>query len=227
MRLIDSGSAAVLEMGLTPLALLLFGIAAGQEVWSRRALLALAIGATGLACLFGPAAVSAWIGADGGWAPVLGSAAVAWAAVAYAWGSVIVGPLVRTYGPMPVAGATTLLGGLALLAPALALEPEVLSGWTGAAWAGWLFLVLFGSVLGFSLYIRLLRDLGPFRAGAYAFVSPVIALFEGAAFLGEAISPADIAGTALLLTAAWFAMARPDTAAELKPLSSAAAVGGS
>ena len=44
---------------------------------------------------------------------------------------------------------------------------------------------LLGTIVGYSIYLRLLRVWGAFRAGLYAFVSPVVALAAGALVLGE------------------------------------------
>ena len=44
---------------------------------------------------------------------------------------------------------------------------------------------LLGTIVGYSIYLRLLRVWGAFRAGLYAFVSPVVALAAGALAFGE------------------------------------------
>ena len=51
------------------------------------------------------------------------------------------------------------------------------------------YLVIFGSLLGFSSYVWLLKVTTPARASTYAFVNPVIAVLLGWAFAGEAITP--------------------------------------
>ena len=67
-------------------------------------------------------------------------------------------------------------------------------------------------MIGYSVYMRLLRDIGASRAGLYAFVSPVIAVLLGAVTLGEAVTRLDLVGMAILLFAAWLAMSKPDPA---------------
>ena len=54
MRYVSSGTAGVLEMSLTPIALLGFGIALGQEHWSWINAVAMALGIAGLCLLFAP-----------------------------------------------------------------------------------------------------------------------------------------------------------------------------
>lgn len=211
MVYVDSGTAAVLEMGLTPIALLAFALAMGEERLSRSRLLAIALGLAGLVLLFGSTAWREWTSGDhSAGHRLLGAAAVASAAITYSWGSVITRPLLRRYPPAIISGATTLIGGCVLLAVSLAAEPGARAAlrfdWGIAAWSGWLFLVIFGSLLGYTIYMRLLRDIGPSRAGMYAFVSPVIAVVLGTLIRSESIGVMELAGMGVLLLAAWLAM---------------------
>ena len=50
------------------------------------------------------------------------------------------------------------------------------------------YLVIFGSLLGFSAYVWLLKVTTPARASTYAFVNPVIAVLLGWALAGEALT---------------------------------------
>ena len=115
---------------------------------------------------------------------------------------------------------TTALGGFILLVVSLFFEDgarDALSGdWGWAAWGGWLFLVLFGSLIGYTIYMRLLRDIGASRSGSYAFVSPAIAVLLGVILLGETVDVVDLAGMAVMLLAAWLAL-RPRNEAEPAP----------
>jgi drug/metabolite transporter (DMT)-like permease len=224
MVYIDSGTAAVLEMGLTPIALLGFALGMGEERLSARRGLSILLGLAGLLLLFGATAWRTWTQAgDDMVMRLLGAAAVASAAITYGSGSVIARPLLRRYPSAFIAGATTLVGGVVLLLASFLLEPGAPTAlrldWGAQAWAGWLFLVLFGSLVGYSLYMRLLRDIGPSRAGMFAFVSPLIAVALGALLRGERIGAAEAGGMAVLLIAAWMAIREPapdsaDTAQE-------------
>ncbi len=51
-----------------------------------------------------------------------------------------------------------------------------------------LYLVVFGSLLGFSAYVWLLRATTPARVSTYAYVNPVVAVFLGWALAGEAVT---------------------------------------
>ena len=48
-----------------------------------------------------------------------------------------------------------------------------------------IYLVIFGSLLGFTAYLWLLKNAGVARTSTYAFVNPVVAIFLGWAFAGE------------------------------------------
>ena len=68
---------------------------------------------------------------------------------------------------------------------------------------------LLGTIVGYSIYLRLLRVWGAFRAGLYAFVSPVVALVAGALAFGESIGWRELVGAATMLAGAAVAMRRP------------------
>ena len=73
--------------------------------------------------------------------------------------------------------------------------------WGWPATFSWLFLLLFGSLVGYSLYMQLLRDLGPAKAASFAFVS-LIAVLVGVIAAGETVSALSVAGMAVMLVAA-------------------------
>ncbi len=173
IRHVPSGLTAVLDLALMPVSLLAFGIALGEESWSLGRAAALGFGFAGLAVLFGPQ-----IMAPTDPLGLLGAAAIVLSAVVYSLGSVIARPLTKTTNAAFLSGLTLLPGGLVLTLGALALEPDAAAAarfhWNVAAWGGWLFLVLLGSLVAFTAYLRLIAIWGPARAGSYAYVSPVI-----------------------------------------------------
>jgi drug/metabolite transporter (DMT)-like permease len=62
------------------------------------------------------------------------------------------------------------------------------------------YLVFFGSLIGFSAYLWLLKATTPARASTYAFVNPVVAVFLGWAFAGEAFPLRTMIAAAVALT---------------------------
>jgi drug/metabolite transporter (DMT)-like permease len=83
----------------------------------------------------------------------------------------------------------------------------------GRSLAGLLFLVLGGSLVGFSVYLWLLREWGAFRAGLYAFLSPIIAVAVGVFVAGEPFGWHEALGMAIML-AATALVVRPEPARE-------------
>ena len=215
MLYVDSGTAAVLELSLTPVALLAFALLMGDERYDGRRLFAILLGVGGLGILFFPEVYSSWMVAERPGTPLslLGATAVAAAAIIYAWGSVLARPLLAIYPSDFIAGSTTLLGGTMLVLASLSMEPggvAALAGdWGWRAWAGWVFLVLLGSVVGYTLFMRLLRDIGASRAGAFAFVSPVIAVLLDIVTYGEEVGRTELIGMAVMLSAAFLALREP------------------
>jgi len=62
-----------------------------------------------------------------------------------------------------------------------------------------LFLITFGSLIGFTAYVWLLRNVQPALAGTYAYVNPVVAVFLGWALADEAIGPRTLIATVLIV----------------------------
>jgi len=83
-----------------------------------------------------------------------------------------------------------------------------------AAIANLLLLALVCSAVAYVLYFRLIADVGPTRAMTVTFIMPALGLVWGALFLDEAVTPAMVAGVALIVagTAAVLRIARPPPA---------------
>ena len=211
LRLVGSGLAAIIGSSLTPISLLGFGLALGQERVGRARLAAIGLGLAGILLLFGPKALAGRLDAT----EALGAAGIALSTLCYTAGSVLARPLMRTLSPAEVAAATNLVGGLALLLGSLAFEPgagAALRGdWGVAAWAAWLYLLLLGSLGATIVYFYLVREWGAGTTGSYAFVSPVIAVGLGVAVAGEHVDGVELAGMALMLAAVVLVLRRPRT----------------
>ncbi|MDB5513098.1 MAG: transporter [Enterovirga sp.] len=207
-----TGLAAIVNLSLIPVLSMLIGALHGEERITARRLAAVALGGVGLVLLFAFRPGDAAAGTE---SPVLGLASVVVGTVSYAWGAIVSKPLVREMPPVAVAFWQTLIGGLSLLAVSAAIEgvdPARLADlFRGEALAGLAFLVLGGSLVGFSVYLWLLREWGAFRAGLYAFVSPVIAVAVGVLFLRESIGLWEGVGMAVMLGSTALVV-RPDAA---------------
>ncbi len=68
-----------------------------------------------------------------------------------------------------------------------------------AAWLALAYLVIAGSIVGFTAYVWLIHHESPTRVGTYAYVNPVVAVVVGYFFGGESIGPRTLMGTLLVL----------------------------
>lgn len=188
---IASGMAALLvatvPLWLTGMDRLFFGVRLAKVT-----VVGLVLGFLGTALLVRPGGSADTIGAL-----LVVAAAFLWASASlYARRSVVV--------PVPAAntGLQMLMGGIATLVAAT-LGGEWgdldLAGISTASWLAWAYLVVAGSIAGFSAYVWLLRNVDTHIAGTYAYVNPVIAVILGAAILDERINAGSLAAGGIIV----------------------------
>lgn len=200
-----SNLAAIVNLSLMPVFLVGLGVLHGEDVMTRWRAASIVVGICGLALLFltRPAGTS-------GPGLAAGLAAILAGTVCYAWGAVLSRPLLREMAPVAVASWQSLLGGIALLPLSLALEGWSPARLTGLAdprvYGGLATLILGGSIVASTIYLWLVRDWGPFRAGLYAFVSPVIAVAIGTVWAGEPFAVPEALGMGVMLSATALAL---------------------
>jgi len=207
MQYVASGVSGVVNMSMNPIGLFGLAILLGQEQPTWRHALALLLGIGGLVLLFsGRAELS---GSD---MELWGAASLVGGALAYCLGSVLSRPLLDEVSPLQLTAAQGLVGAVGLTALSLAVEPVSLETVKALLapepLAGLLFLVIGGTFIAYTIFLRLVRDWGAPRAGLYSFVSPVVALVLGALAYGEPLTWREISGAAIMLFAAWIAMTR-------------------
>jgi drug/metabolite transporter (DMT)-like permease len=87
-----------------------------------------------------------------------------------------------------------------------------LNGISTTSWLALTYLIVFGSLVGFSAYVWLLRAAPLSLVSTYAYVNPVVAVVLGATFIGEAVSlRTAIAGGIILAAVALIVVARSRT----------------
>jgi drug/metabolite transporter (DMT)-like permease len=59
---------------------------------------------------------------------------------------------------------------------------------SGRSFAAWVYLLIFGSLIGFTAFVYLLRVSTPAKVATYAYVNPVVAVILGWLLAGEVIS---------------------------------------
>jgi drug/metabolite transporter (DMT)-like permease len=213
MQTVASGVAGLVNLSLIPVGLLGLAVAMGQEKAGWRHAAALLLGIGGLVLVFWRNA-----GFAGGRSEWLGVAAIVAGTFCYCLGAVLSRPLLHTLAPLQLTAAQAVVGAVALPLLSAAFEPVTAAHWRALLAphlvAALLAVSLLGTIVGHSIYLRLLRAWGAFRAGLYAFVSPVVALALGAAVFGESIGWRELAGAATMLAGAAVAMRRQAAAAQ-------------
>lgn len=182
-------------------------------------ILGMLLGLLGISLLVGPGHLLDGRGVHLGGAFVLFLASLSWAA----------GSLYSSRARLPQSGV--LSAGMQMLAGGaiLTLFGTLVGDWNRLAWQSisarsvfsLVYLVVFGSIVGFSSYFWLLRNTTPARASTYAFVNPVVAVFLGWAFAGEVITPRTLLATVIIVFAVMLVILRhapPADALKLEPL---------
>ena len=194
-----SGLTALLA-ATSPLFTAVFESARGG--WRRpplRVLAGIIAGLGGVALLVAP---GEFIG--GAHADLAGAAAITLAALAWAAGSVTSHAKPLETSPAMATGMKMLSGGVLLtLAGLLAGEaarvtPEL---FTPRVFLAWSYLVVFGSLIGFSAFTYLLRVTSPQKVSTSAFVNPLVAVFLGWLLLSETITPRTLVAAAIIIGA--------------------------
>jgi drug/metabolite transporter (DMT)-like permease len=94
------------------------------------------------------------------------------------------------------------IGGLMLTAAAGAagefprFHPGAISG---GVWWALVYLIVAGSIIGFTAYVWLLHHESPTKVGTYAYVNPVVAVIVGYFLGGEALDARIVLGAAFVL----------------------------
>lgn len=124
---------------------------------------------------------------------------------AFSWsiGSVYSSRLKQPAAPFLATGMQMMAGGILLLLVGLMMgESFTVQGeLTWKPIAAFFYLIFFGSLIGFTAYIWLLKNAGVSRASTYAFVNPVVAVFLGWVFAGEKLSFQIAVGAFLIVIA--------------------------
>ena len=198
---IDTGLTALL-VASTPLWMALLGrIFLGETIRARSAL-GILLGFSGVAALAAPQ--------GGARADLLGAALVLGAAFSWSCGSLYSRKAALPKEALAASGMEMISGGVILLAAA-ALRGEFarfhLSQVTAVSAWSFLYLILFGAVVGFSCYMWLIRVAPLAFVATYAYVNPVVAVLLGSLFLKEPVGPktllagaVTVVGVALIVT---------------------------
>jgi drug/metabolite transporter (DMT)-like permease len=225
-RRVPSGVAAVM-MAIIPVFMALSEIIflRTQKLTVRLAV-ALLIGIGGVAVL-----VSRSLNLGGAPIDRMGAVALIVASVSWSVSSALTLKLPLPASKVMSSGAQMLTGGVFLTLTAAALgEFRNFHPWAvsrGASLA-LLYLIVAGSIIGFTAYVWLLHRESPTKVGTYAYVNPVVAVLLGYFLGGEALGLRTILGTVfVLISVVVITMTRAKVPAAALPVEDAAEVVGS
>lgn len=195
-RRVPSGLASLL-ISLEPLWIVLMDWALFHKKRPRAGVfLGLVLGFAGIVALIAP-----WEGI----APVVdfwGAAALIIASFCWAAGSVVSrGPWLPE-SPWMSSAATMLCGGTMLLVCSVVAGETAgfnLAQVSPRSWLSLAYLILFGTFVGFSAFLWLLKHTSAAVASTYAFVNPMVALCAGWAFAGEPVTARMLISAAIII----------------------------
>jgi drug/metabolite transporter (DMT)-like permease len=158
---------------------------------------ALLIGIAGVAMLMGRG-----LRLSGAPIDTLGVTALIFASISWSVASTLSRKLSLPSSKVMSSGAQMLAGGVFLTVAAAALgefrnfHPSTVSR---GAWLSLVYLIVAGSIIGFTAYVWLIHHESPTKVGTYAYVNPVVAVLVGYFLGGEPLALRTIVGTALIL----------------------------
>ena len=160
-----------------------------------------------------------------GGAPVdkLGALALIFASISWSIASIFSRKLPLPPSKLMSSAAQMLTGGVLLTILAAALgefhnfHPAAVSR---AVWLSLLYLIVAGSIIGFTAYVWLLHHESPTKVGTYAYVNPIVAVLVGYFLGGEELTARTILGSLCILVSVivitTMPAKRPAAAARLK-----------
>lgn len=196
---IASGIAALL-IGVGPLFIVLIEWAwPGGTRPGAVTIAALLVGLCGVAWLAAP-----WESAATGGLPVGGVVALILSCALWSLGSIVSRHAKSGAPPLVAASIQMLSGGAGLTLAALVHGDFVrvdLGAITPQAWISFAYLIIFGSLIGYSAFAFLLKHSQPARVATFAYVNPVVAVFLGWLLLDEPITPRTLIASAIIIAA--------------------------
>lgn len=194
---VPSGIAALLVAVVPLWMVLLDWLRPGGRRPAAAVFVGVALGLVGLGLLVGPDAMHG----DGG-VNMAGAAVLMVGSLSWAVGSLLIKRAPRATTGLNGSGTQMLAGGLCLLVAGAALGELAqlnLAQVSERSLLAFLYLVTFGSLIGFTCYFYLLAHTTAAKAATYAYVNPVVAVILGWAFANEPLTMRTVLAAAVIL----------------------------
>lgn len=196
---VPSGLTALLVSTVPLWMVLLEWLRRGGQRPERGTVAGIVTGFAGVALLVGPAAT-----VEQGRVPWLPALVLLGASISWSLGSLVSRGNTGVRSPL-LAGSMQMISGGALLLAFSAARGEWralrLDAISLQSALGWAYLVVFGSILGFSAYVWLLRETSPASVSTYAFVNPAVAVMLGWGLAAEPLTPRILLAMGLIIAA--------------------------
>lgn len=196
-RLVPSGVVALI-VSTVPIWIVLLDWLRPRGVRPRTPVfIGLGLGLVGVIILIGPGAIAG----EGHVNPV-GALALFVGSLGWALGSIITRGGKRSAAPLVFSSLQMTAAAVAMTVTSMVVgEPSQfsISDVTMRSFVSWIYLIIFGSIIGYTAYIYLLGAVSAAKAATYAYVNPVIAVLLGWAFANEPISLQTIVAAAVIL----------------------------
>jgi drug/metabolite transporter (DMT)-like permease len=187
-RNVPTGLASLI-IASVPLWVMVLRLGVARERLPWQVLAGIGVGFAGVAVLAQPS----------GGATTYGIALCVLSAVMWATGSFLSARLPMPDDPFAATAIEMLAGGFAMLPFGLLtlhhFDPS------GKSIAGWIYLVFFGSIVGYTAYVWLLANAPIGLVSTYAYVNPVVAISLGVLFRGESVTWRLLVGAAIVVVA--------------------------
>lgn len=191
-------STAALIFGSMPLCIILFDwMRPGGTAPSLRTSLGLILGFVGLCVLIRPSAVNPDTHLE-----IWGKLVLLFAACSWSAGAIYSRHVHAKGSPLLPMARQMIMGGLALVAISVVhgdWRHFALEKVTVASWMGFSYLVVFGSLFGFTAYVWLMRVSTPAQVSTVAYINLVVAVLLGWTVGGEPMTPRLLAGAGIIV----------------------------
>jgi drug/metabolite transporter (DMT)-like permease len=207
LKWVDTGFASLLA-ALQPLVILLLMRLLQRKALQWKSMVGVSLGLIGMYLLISQNEIIAKEGM------VIGILMILTCILSWSGGSLFVAKADLPKNFFVTSAYQMLTAGITLFIASFALNENWSSPlvWQGQTQVALICLVIFGSIVAFSSFNYLLRNVSPEKVATSSFVNPVIAILLGWYFLSEELTPQTVIAALLLLTGVYFINSRKRTA---------------